>query len=500
VLYRKKTDEPRGNYARIFTHRKIASSTLWQIGSQAAMAVLSILSAKFVAIGLSKELAGYYNSAYGYLQIFAILADFGLYAVAVREVSKAEDKGRVLGTIFVLRLAITLLSLGSAVVSVFIVPAWAGTPFPRAVAIASLVPFFTLLAGVLRAAFQVQYKMQFVFVAEVLQRVLTTLGMGVFILLGVRLTTDVRVEEGFLWIGGAGALLLFLVSFFYAERLIRIRPRLDWPLMKEMLRLAAPFGLAYLFITLYRQLDVVFVASLRPDFAVQNAAYGFAGRVEDMAFLIPTFLLNSTLPVLTERLAKKEDVSGLLGKTLFALLMTGSVFLLFSYFWSRPFTLLFATDHYLSTATVPGTDTAFRLMSLPMFLNGIVLFCFYVSLALHSWKRLIANFAVAVAFTIALNLLWTGTYGFVGAAWTLTIVHVLLVAALLPQTLAQVRVSLSLRAVTQWLLFSFVLAVLLFLTAPYLVSGKIVFLAGCASLPVLGLLAYAVGAHRTFRP
>ncbi len=479
--------------------RKIASSALWQIASQAAMALLSILAAKFVAIGLSKELAGYYNSAYGYLQIFAILADFGLYAVAVREVSKAEDKGRVLGTILVLRFTITLLALGSAVVSVFVVPAWAGTPFPRSVAIASLVPFFTLLAGVLRAAFQVQYKMQFVFVAEVLQRLLTTIGMAVFILMGVRLTTDARVEEAFLWLGSAGAAVLFLVSFLYAERLIRIRPRLDWPLMKEMLSLAAPFGLAYLFITLYRQLDVVFIAALRPDFAVQNAAYGFAGRVEDMAFLIPTFLLNSALPVLTERLGKKEDVSVLLGKTFFALLMTGSVFLLFSYFWARPLTLLFATTHYLSTAAEPGTDTAFRLMSLPMFLNGIVLFSFYVSLALHSWKRLLMNFSVAVAFTIVLNLLWTGTYGFVGAAWTLTIVHVLLVAALLPQTLAQVKVSIGAKAVAQWFAFSAVVGLLLFLSAPYLQSGKAVFAAGVASLPVLGALAYAVGAHRTFR-
>ena len=42
------------------------------------MASLSILTTKFVAIGLTKELAGNYNSAYGYLQLFGILADFGL--------------------------------------------------------------------------------------------------------------------------------------------------------------------------------------------------------------------------------------------------------------------------------------------------------------------------------------------------------------------------------------------------------------------------------------
>ncbi len=59
------------------------------MGSQIVMAALSILTTKFVAIGLSQELAGHYNTAYGYLQLFGILADFGLYAVAVREVSQA---------------------------------------------------------------------------------------------------------------------------------------------------------------------------------------------------------------------------------------------------------------------------------------------------------------------------------------------------------------------------------------------------------------------------
>ena len=75
--------------------RSIASSTLWQLSSQILMAVLSIVTSKFVAIGLSKEMAGFYNSAYGFLQIFAILADFGLYAVSVREVSKAEHKEKI---------------------------------------------------------------------------------------------------------------------------------------------------------------------------------------------------------------------------------------------------------------------------------------------------------------------------------------------------------------------------------------------------------------------
>ena len=94
--------------------RKIATSTLWQFGSQVTMAALSVVTVKLVAVGLSIELAGQYNTAYGYLQIFGILADFGLYAVSVREVARAEDKAKVIGNLFTLRAIILALSLGSA--------------------------------------------------------------------------------------------------------------------------------------------------------------------------------------------------------------------------------------------------------------------------------------------------------------------------------------------------------------------------------------------------
>jgi len=77
-------------YNNRMSTKQIASSTLWQVASQVTMAALSVITVKLVATGLTKELAGEYNTAYGFLQIFGILADYGLYAVAVPEVSKAK--------------------------------------------------------------------------------------------------------------------------------------------------------------------------------------------------------------------------------------------------------------------------------------------------------------------------------------------------------------------------------------------------------------------------
>ncbi|MBI5156215.1 polysaccharide biosynthesis protein, partial [Candidatus Peregrinibacteria bacterium] len=315
---------------------------------------------------------------------------------------------------------------------------------------------------------------------------------------GVRFSTDVRMEELFLWIGAAGAVLLFLLSLFPAHRLLPVRFCFDRTLITYVLLLAAPYGVAYLGMAFYRQLDVVFISLLRSDFAIQNAYYGFAGRVEDMAFLVPTLLLNSTLPILTARLAEKQDVRGLLGKTLLLLLILGSIFFLFSFLWSRPLTLLFTTPAYLSTPDHPGSDTAFRLMALPMFLNGLVLYCFYVFLALHQWRRLILSFSVGVILSVVLNLLLTPLYGFVGAATALIVVHIFLVFLLLPPALRALKPALLSGAVLRWMLFTFILGACLTVTAPFISSASLTAISGTFAIVLMAGLLWVTGLYRSF--
>ncbi len=490
--------------------RAVAHSTLWQIASQGVMAVLSVATSKFVTLALTKELAGNYISAYGFLQIFAILADFGLYAVAVREVSRAPDavasghgtahtKDQVLGALFLLRIIITTCALGSAVALVWLLPQWRGTPFPIGVTIAALVPGFTLLAGMLRTVFQVRYKMQFVFLAETLQRVVTTGCIGLFLFLGFRDSGDLRLYETFLWIGGIGAAVLFLLSLFHARRLMPIRLSWDPVLLKRVLLLAAPYGLAYLCMALYRQLDVVFLNLLRPDFAIQNAYYGIAGRVEDMAFLVPTFLLNSVLPMLSAHGKNKEQdatTRTLLGKTMFILLLTGATFFLFATLWARPLTLLLAKPDYLSSALHPGSDQAFWLMSVPMCLNGLILYSFYVLLTGDAWRRLVAVLAAGAVISVVLNLLWVPAHGFAGTGSALTIVHVLVMLALLPQALRMRPITLTRDHLRALAIFCIPLGMLLWLSAPVLVNTPRIVLGATLALGVMAGLAWLSGLRR----
>lgn len=431
------------------SERRILTSTLWQLASQGTMAALSVVTVKCVAVGLSVELAGYYNSAYGYLQIFGILADFGLYAVAVREVSRSPHPEKTLGGLLVLRTGILLVSIGSAVLAAWLLPAWHGTPLPLAVAIASFVPSLTLLAGVLRAAFQVHHRMHYVFVAEVAQRMVTVMLLGGAVVLGVRGSDDARMLYAFLGMGSLGACTLLLLSWVFSVRIAVVRPCLDIALLRRLLTRAAPYGLAFLATAVYRQTDVTLIALLREDFAFQNAAYGFVQRVMDMAYLFPTFLLNSVLP----QLRTPEDAKELLPRALIGTLLLSGGSALFAALWPRPLMQLLTTDAYLGHGGIPGSDSALVVLSISMFCNGLIVFGFYALLSCHAWRSLVATLCAGAALSLALNAAWIPPLGFMGAATTSAIVHMFLAAALTARVGAVLRLPLPARtlgAVTLW--------------------------------------------------
>ncbi len=479
--------------------RQIASSTLWQLASQLAMAAISIVTVKLVATGLSQHLAGFYNSAYGYLQIFGIIADFGLYAVAVREASRAKDLAETVGAVVVLRGLIVIVTFAAALLIAWLIPAWQGTPLPLGVTITAFVPVFTLMAGTLRVIFQVKYRMKWVFVAEVTQRIVAVSLIGSAVLLGARQTEDISVLYWFLISGALGSSVLLILSIVGCSRILL--PKLSWDptLYKRLFRLALPFGLAFLCTTVFRQADVTLISLLRSDFALQNATYGFVQRVMDMTYLIPTFLLNSTLPILSERLDKSEDTRDFLGKILLIVLLLGATTALTGAFWSRPIMGLLTNESYLSTATTPGADTALNWLSITMLTNGLVVYAFYLLLAQHRWRPLVATLAVGAAGSLALNMQLIPQYGFTGAAMTSALVHTCLAAALTAYAGRVLPARLSMGTVFRWLAYVVLLMVGLLAIRPWL--GTDLWTAGGLVLIVLwiGAISWATGLVRILK-
>ena len=339
--------------------------------------------------------------------------------------------------------------------------------------------------------------MHYVFLAEVTQRIITTTLIGSLLYFGIRGSTDIQDLHMMLYFGGVGAFVLFAISFFYGDRLMKIRPRVDWTLIKSLAKKAAPFGLAYLCLAFYRQFDITMIALLRPDFQLQNAYYGFVVRMADMGFLLPTFLLNSTLPVLSELDAKGEDTSKLLGKTFAVILLIGITAFLFAFLWSRPLIQLLTTEQYLSTANRVGSDTALKLISVTFLLNGIILYAFYVLLNRHVWKKLVIYLFSAALLSLLLNFILIPSHGFVGAAYTSITVHSALALTLLPFALREMKVVVGRELWKKIALYGFGLGFGLGLFAPLMTNEISTVIGLIAMTALMGGLLWGLRLQKT---
>ncbi len=474
--------------------RAIATSTLWQLSSQAVTMVLGILSIKFVTTALNQSLVGNYQTVYSYLQIFGILADFGLYAVSVRELSRSKDFLLTFGTLFILRAAITILSLGIAIIFAWSIPLFEGTPLPLGISIAVFVPFFTLLAGMFRTLFQVRYQMHHVFLAEVFSKFIPVCLIGIVVYLGARNSYNVDLYYLFNAFGATGSLCLFILSLWFAKGLLPDRPRFSKKEFLRILGLAAPYGLAFLATTLYRQSDVTLIALLRPqDYDIQNAHYGTVLRLAEIGFLLPTFILNSSLPMMSSAESDGKDLSSFLGKLLLSLLTLGSIVALFSFFFARPIVLLISNSSYLSTPFAPGSDTALTLLSFSMFLGMIITFCFYLLLHLHRARPLLILTIAAATVSILFNLQLIPRFGFVGASITSIVTHLFLATGLLIVSLRFTQVRLPFSDLCRWFAFSLTIGLSLFISRNFIDSVPLALIFGALSLCFSLFLVFALG-------
>src|SRR3990167_1808204 len=163
--------------------RKILSNTFIQIGGKIVGALISVVIVKLITNFLSVEGYGQYVSVYEFLAFFGIIADLGLFTIAVREMAKNEQPSEfILGNILSMRTLFSVGAMGLAILVAFIVPQYQGTYIPIGVAIASISVFFSILNGTVSSVLQIHLKMQYPTIALVVGKIVSV-GYMIYVIL-----------------------------------------------------------------------------------------------------------------------------------------------------------------------------------------------------------------------------------------------------------------------------------------------------------------------------
>ena len=249
--------------------RKIAFNTIISIAARILGTIIALVNIGFITRYFGKDVFGEYVTILAFVSIFSIIADFGLYSLLVRDISRpGADEKKIIGNIFSLRLISLIIVLGTAVgISLF---------FPyrdivkSGVIIGAFSFFFLSSSQVLIGVFQKYLKMDRVALAEIAGRIVNLALVIWFI----------QMKMGFLWIVAAlafGSFANFAVIFLYARRFVPIVLQFDFKFWKKIFKEALPIAVSIALTAVYFKAAIILLSVMKP--ADHVGIYGAAYKV-----------------------------------------------------------------------------------------------------------------------------------------------------------------------------------------------------------------------------
>ncbi len=287
--------------------KKIASNFIIQVAGRILALILGLFIIGLMMRYLGPQNYGYYSIAISFLQVFGIIADFGLYLITLRylgEVENIKEEERkkrvsyVMNNIFTLRVLSALVFYGGAFFLSFLFnyPLAVKT----AVGILSGSLFFCTLIQTLSAFYQQTFKTKKIFIGEVLGKIVT-LGLMIWF---------VKSDYGFFSIVSVfvlGNLINFLVLFLSARKQISLKFDFDFSFWLEIIKKSWPVGLAIVLNVFYFKMDTLILSFYEPAEAV--GFYGGCYRILEVLITIPPLFLGLVLPRLVQFYRAKDSIN-----------------------------------------------------------------------------------------------------------------------------------------------------------------------------------------------
>lgn len=388
---------------------------------------MAIISVKLITSTLWVEWYWNYATVYEYLWLFAVAGDFGIYTVALREMSSKlknwEDKSDSISFIYQnilwLRIFLMWFVMLIAIWIWFLIPAYQWTLIPMWIVICAIAVFLNLIYSISTSILQLHLKMQYSTIALIIWKILS-----VWIIFYWAFFLDSKSESFFTfllaWV--FWHLLMLIITFFYAKKFTNILPKFNFDYWWEIFKKAAPYWLAIILWTIYFKIDV-FLLSILKD-SSQVWIYSVWIRIVEVFAVLPMFFMNSLLPSLTKAVEDKTEkwkqlAKKLMNQAFFFMLWTWSVLVLWTYLFSGLIIKIVSSSEFLSWNKFEyWADYILVLLMIAMFFS---FFSIMFSIAFVAFKKqklvLIINI-LWVSMNLILNLIYIPKYWYIAAAWT----------------------------------------------------------------------------------
>jgi O-antigen/teichoic acid export membrane protein len=295
--------------------RQIAQSSMALLAGNAANKITGFLIMLSVARFLGAEQFGLYTFVFSYVWVFSILTDLGLTNIVAREIAREEETGRLwLGNAVAVRWAAALVVYLLCLAGSFFYNGWSQRT--SLIAISALSFFYSPLSSA-NAVFTAKLKLYGASAASLVSRLILLVIIQMLARQGASVAALIVVE---VLLGGLTSLALWI----WASRMLRPSYRLDFAVIKVLLKQGIPLLMTSVFVALYFRMDVFFLEYFVGAAAV--GTYAAAYRLTEAVPLAATAFTSSIFPVICQLLHRGEEpllrkLTGSAQKILLAMVM-----------------------------------------------------------------------------------------------------------------------------------------------------------------------------------
>ncbi len=377
----------------------ISSNQLYAILGKGIEGVKVIGINVLIARMYGPELFGKFSFILAVLSVIAVLAEFRLQSVLIREYSKKEiELGVLIGSGLVINLFFAITGGGLVYIYTFIEP----DPVVVSGALIYSISFFYKIPRLFRAFFISIERNIWITKCEILASLLTIVGVTylAFEKADFLLIVFARSLDFFLMSG------LLLVSYILFSRK-RNKIRFDFKVSKFLVVSSAPLVLSGAAMLLFQRIDIVLIRYYMGDY--QAGLYSSITNIMTLFSLLPIVLSESLAPKVFKSIGT-DDFDEISKKFSWIIISVGAVLSLLMILFAYPLVLILYGEVYLSA--VP----ALLIMSVSPLLISLGCVAGQLIVAQHTQKNTYIKSIAGCIITILANFLLIPLFGLMGAA------------------------------------------------------------------------------------
>lgn len=386
--------------------KNVAWAVLGKIVNMLGVLLVGILVARY----LGPEQYGLMNYVISYVTLFTIIATFGLSNIEIRELSKhPEEKEKILGTCFIIRLFFATISYLLIVLVLFLTKV---ESFTAVLILLYAIVLFTSCFEVIRNYFSSIIKNEYVVKSEMAR---TVIGAIIKILL-----LWFRAPLEYFVVATAFDTILVASGYCLSYK-SQVGSIFKWSFEKSYVRFyimqAFPLVLSGAAVVVYQRIDQVMIGDMLNKTEV--GYFATAGKFLDLVLFLPTVISQTVVPILVKCRERNLDEYEVKAKQYVSVIVWISIFLSLAVSLTSYWLIYFTFGMKYISAVPVLQILAWKTVGMGLSSSGGQLI---IIEKMQKWA-VIRNLAGCVT-CVVLNYLLIPRMGIVGSAWV-TIITVL---------------------------------------------------------------------------